>query len=113
VEKLLYIFCRTKVPASFNDLPAKIKEVYESLNIPAIEEPELKTVPKTRKSKNFICTISDDRGDEATYAGFPISSVATPDTGKGIGDVVSLLWFKKTVSKMGYGFHRNSYENSC
>jgi ATP-citrate lyase alpha-subunit len=65
------------VPASFNDLPAKIKEVFESLNIPAIPEPEMNTVPKVRRSKEFICTISDDRGDEATYAGFPISSVAT------------------------------------
>jgi ATP-citrate lyase alpha-subunit len=83
------------VPATFNDLPAKIKEVFESLNIPAIPEPEINVVPKVRRSKQFICTISDDRGDEATYAGFPISSVATPDTGKGIGDVVSLLWFKK------------------
>ncbi len=83
------------VPASFNDLPNKIKEVFESLNIAPIPEPEMNIVPKIRKSKEFICTISDDRGDEATYAGFPISSVATPDTGKGIGDVVSLLWFKK------------------
>ncbi len=83
------------VPATFNDLPAKIKEVFESLNIPAIPEPEMSVVPKVRRSKEFICTISDDRGDEATYAGFPISSVATPDTGKGIGDVISLLWFKK------------------
>ncbi len=83
------------VPASFNDLPAKIKEVFESLNIAEIPEPDMNTVPKVRRSKEFICTISDDRGDEATYAGFPISSVATPDTGKGIGDVISLLWFKK------------------
>ena len=83
------------VPATFNDLPAKIKEVFTSLNIPAIPEPEINVVPKARRSKQFICTISDDRGEECTYAGFPISSVATPDTGKGIGDVISLLWFKK------------------
>jgi ATP-citrate lyase alpha-subunit len=83
------------VPASFNDLPAKIREVYESLNIPAVPEPEINIVPKVRRPKQFICTISDDRGEEATYAGFPISSVATPETGKGIGDVISLLWFKK------------------
>jgi len=92
------------VPATFNDLPAKIKEVYESLNLPAIPEPEMNTVPATRRSKQFICTISDDRGDEATYAGFPISSVATPDTGKGIGDVVSLLWFKKQYPKWATDF---------
>ncbi|WP_297443486.1 citrate/2-methylcitrate synthase [Sulfurimonas sp.] len=87
------------VPASFNDLPKTIKEVYTDLlangTISKIPEPVINTVPKVRRSKEFICTISDDRGDEATYAGFPISSVATPDTGKGIGDVISLLWFKK------------------
>ena len=92
------------VPATFNDLPAKIKEVFESLNIPAIPEPEMNTVPKVRRSKEFICTISDDRGEECTYAGFPISSVATPDTGKGIGDVISLLWFKKQYPKWATEF---------
>lgn len=87
------------VPSSFNDLPNKIAEVYSKLKaegiVSEIVEPVINTIPSVRKSKNFICTISDDRGDEATYAGFPISSVATPDTGKGIGDVISLLWFKK------------------
>ncbi len=92
------------VPATFNDLPAKIKEVYESLNIAPIPEPEINVIPKTRRPKQFICTISDDRGEEATYAGFPISSVATPDTGKGIGDVISLLWFKKQYPKWATDF---------
>jgi len=96
------------VPASFNDLPATIHEVYEELRangtIEDIPEPDLKTTPKTRRSKQFICTISDDRGEEATYAGFPISSVATPDTGKGIGDVISLLWFKKQYPKWATEF---------
>ena len=96
------------VPDSFNDLPAKINEVYTKLKnegiIGEIEEPEIRTIPKVRRAKNFICTISDDRGDEATYAGFPISSVATPDTGKGIGDVISLLWFKKQYPKWATDF---------
>ena len=96
------------VPASFNDLPATINKVYEDLKangtITEIPEPEMSTVPTVRKSKEFICTISDDRGDEATYAGFPISSLATPDTGKGIGDVVSLLWFKKQYPKWATDF---------
>jgi ATP-citrate lyase alpha-subunit len=91
------------VPESFNDLPAKINEVYTKLKsegvIGEIEEPALRTVPKVRRAKQFICTISDDRGEEATYAGHPISSVATPDTGFGIGDVISLLWFKKRYPK--------------
>jgi len=96
------------VPASFNDLPAKIAEVYTHLReegvIGEIKEPELRTIPKIRRPKQFICTISDDRGEEATYAGFPISSVATPDTGKGIGDVISLLWFKKVYPKWATEF---------
>ena len=106
------------VPDSFNDLPHVIKGVYEELKgkgiIKDIEEPEVPTIPedyakalkagKIRKPKNFICTISDDRGEEATYAGYPISSVATPDTGKTIGDVVSLLWFKKVYPRWAVDF---------
>ncbi|HIC44427.1 MAG TPA: ATP citrate synthase [Sulfurimonas sp.] len=87
------------VPASFNDLPATIQKVVADLTakgiIVDIVEPDLKIVPKVRKAKEFICTISDDTGEEATYAGYPISAVATPETGFGIGDVISLLWFKK------------------
>lgn len=96
------------VPETFNDLPAKIAEVYGKLKaegvIKDIAEPEMNVVPKVRRSKQFICTISDDRGDEATYAGFPISSVALPSTGKGIGDVISLLWFKKQYPKWATDF---------
>ncbi len=96
------------VPVSFNDLPEVINGVYKELHakgiITDIPEPEMNVVPKIRRSKEFICTISDDRGDEATYAGFPISSVATPDTGKGIGDVISLLWFKKQYPKWATEF---------
>jgi ATP-citrate lyase alpha-subunit len=92
------------VPETFNDLPAKIREVYESLNLAPIPEPEINIVPKVRRSKQFICTISDDRGEEATYAGFPISSVALPSTGKGIGDVISLLWFKKQYPQWATDF---------
>jgi len=96
------------VPESFNDLPKTIENVYSKLKdegtIKEIAEPEMNVVPSVRRSKQFICTISDDRGDEATYAGFPISSVATPDTGKGIGDVVSLLWFKKQYPKWATDF---------
>lgn len=96
------------VPENFNDLPNKIHEVYTKLKaegvIEDIMEPEIREIPKNRRSKNFICTISDDRGEEATYAGYPISSVATPDTGKSIGDVISLLWFKKVYPKWATDF---------
>ena len=96
------------VPSSFNELPNVINRVYNELRdigkIKDIPEPSISECPKIRRPKEFICTISDDRGDEATYAGFPISSVATPDTGKGIGDVISLLWFKKQYPKWATDF---------
>jgi ATP-citrate lyase alpha-subunit len=96
------------VPSSFNDLPKMIALVYAKLSqegvITPLTEPVLKSLPKTRRSRNFICTISDDRGDEATYAGYPISSLATPETGMGIGDVITLLWFKKRYPKWACDF---------
>ena len=96
------------VPQSFNDLPAEIAGVYNQLKaegiIGEIEEPEINKIPAYRRPKQFICTISDDRGEEATYAGYPISSVALPETGKGIGDVISLLWFKKVYPKWATEF---------
>jgi len=96
------------VPASFNDLPEVINGVYKELHaegiIQDIPEPAINTIPAYRRPKQFICTISDDRGEEATYAGFPISSVALPSTGKGIGDVISLLWFKKQYPKWATEF---------
>jgi len=92
------------VPNSFNELPAMIKTVFTDLKLADIPEPEMSVCPTVRRSKEFICTISDDRGEECTYAGFPISSVATPSTGKGIGDVISLLWFKKQYPKWATEF---------
>jgi len=96
------------VPESFNELPKTINAVYNKLKdegvIEEIEEPVVKTFSSSRRPKNFICTISDDRGEEATYAGFPISSVATPDTGKTIGDVIALLWFKKQYPRWASDF---------
>jgi ATP-citrate lyase alpha-subunit len=60
--------------------------------------------PTERKAKEFICTISDDRGEEAHYCGYPISSVATPDTGFTVGDVMSILWFKKRYPRWAVDF---------
>ncbi|WP_457623583.1 citrate/2-methylcitrate synthase [Persephonella sp.] len=95
------------VPKSFNDLPELINGVYEELHsrgeIPDITEPEVPPVPedygkavkagKVRRPTNFICTISDDRGEEATYCGVPISEVVEKDYS--IADVIGLLWFKQ------------------
>ena len=98
-----------RVPRSFNDLPEIINAVYSELHaqgiIEDIKEPVITPLPedcqaalnagRVRKGTQFTCTISDDRGEEATYAGVPISSVATPDTGYSIADVITLLWFKR------------------
>ncbi len=95
------------VPSSFNELPELIRGVYEELHakgeIPDIQEPEVPPIPedyakalkegKVRKPTNFICTISDDRGEEATYCGVPISEVV--EKGYTIADVIGLLWFKQ------------------
>ena len=46
-----------------------------------------------RKPSNFICTISDDRGEELLYGKMPISEVVKKNVG--IGGVLSILWFKQ------------------
>lgn len=91
------------VPNSFNELPQTIKMVYDKLKkdgvIKAIKQVKTRQIPKLRRKKEFVCTISDDRGEEATYAGYPISEVALPNTNFNIADVVTLLWFKKRYPK--------------
>jgi len=46
-----------------------------------------------RKPAHFICTISDDRGEELLYGKTPISEVFRKNIG--IGGVLSILWFKR------------------
>ena len=55
-----------------------------------------------RKPRNFICTISNDRGEELMYAGIPISKVIEDDIG--VGGVVGLLWFKKLLPEYARKF---------
>jgi ATP citrate (pro-S)-lyase len=50
---------------------------------------------KTRKATQIISTISDDRGDEPKYCGVPISDLV--ESGANLGQVMSLLWFKKSL----------------
>ncbi|NQY74785.1 MAG: ATP citrate synthase, partial [Candidatus Margulisbacteria bacterium] len=106
------------VPKSFNALPKSINDVYISLRNKGIilqeKIVEAPSVPEdfnravkfkhVRKATHFICTISDDRGEESTYAGVPISQVSTPETGYSIGDVISLLWCKKRYPKWASNF---------
>jgi len=93
------------VPNSYDDLDDLIREVYDDLRGKGIieerEEVEPQEMPAgynpqtMRKATNIISTISDDRGEELLYAGVPISKVISE--GYGIGDVISLLWFKKRL----------------
>merc|ERR1712048_73840 len=55
----------------------------------------LKKAGMARKPANFVCTISDDRGEECTYAGCPISKVV--HSGQGFAGAVSLLWFRRRL----------------
>lgn len=48
-----------------------------------------------RKPANFISSISDDRGEELTYSGTPISEVFEKNLG--VGGVLSLLWFRRQL----------------
>jgi len=97
------------VPSSFDDFGDKIKEVYKSLvksgRIIVKPEQAAPPVPQNydtalragtiRRSTNFVCTISDERGEELKYCGVPISGVISEDYG--IGGVIGLLWFKRRL----------------
>ena len=94
------------VPNSYDDYDQQIKATYESLVCRGVIKPKPEPpVPKVpmdyakalkegliRKPSNFICTISDDRGEELLYGKMPISEVFKKDIG--IGGVLSILWFK-------------------
>ena len=97
------------VPSSFDAIGLKMHEVYSQLVSQGIivpkPEPPTPKIPMDynwakrlgliRKPANFISSISDDRGDELTYAGMPISEAIKEDIG--VGGVLSLLWFRRRL----------------
>ena len=100
------------VPATFGALGPAIKETYqELLKSGLIKEPvELAVLPKLPKSIEeamkadevmvaplIRTTISDDRGDEPCYDGYPASELI--NKGYEIPHVVGLLWDKRLISK--------------
>lgn len=104
------------VPNSFDDLGDVIKGVYKDLAakkvIQPVEIPKAMVVPidisdaqkqgLIRKPTNFVSTISDDRGEELSYNGVPISRVVSD--GFGIGGTLGLLWFKRELPKFASDF---------
>lgn len=104
------------VPKSFDELGDMIKKVYLKLrkegkildrkepSVPRIsmDYQDAVALDLIRKPTSFICTISDDRGEEPSYAGVPISQVFKRQYT--LGDVISLLWFKKKLPKFASDF---------
>ncbi|GAM22956.1 hypothetical protein SAMD00019534_061310 [Acytostelium subglobosum LB1] len=95
------------VPTSFEDFATVISETYAKLvaagHVKSVQEPTPPELPldfktavkagKVRKPTSIISTICDDRGEELTYNGVPISTVCEEQYN--IGDVIGLLWFKR------------------
>ncbi|MFH0884206.1 MAG: citrate/2-methylcitrate synthase [Candidatus Micrarchaeota archaeon] len=99
------------VPESFEGLGSAIKNEFGKLKaagrIKEITENELPKIPQdyaaalksgsVRRSANFTCTISDDRGEDVLYGGVPLTEIIEKDYS--IGDVISLLWFRRKLPK--------------
>lgn len=104
------------VPKSFDDYDRVLRETFERLKREGkiTERPERATpvIPMDymaalkggviRKAASFICTISDDRGEEVTYNNIPLSKVIRDEMG--LGGVISLLWFRRSLPDYVYRF---------
>ncbi|HEX9757118.1 MAG TPA: citrate/2-methylcitrate synthase [Nitrospiria bacterium] len=101
------------VPATFGALGPAIKEVYKELietgEVKSEVEIDISKLPKlpmtvdeaVKSGEVFVqplikSTISDDRGDEPLYQGYPASELI--NKGYHIPHVIGLLWNKKLVS---------------
>jgi ATP-citrate lyase alpha-subunit len=102
------------VPPTFGALGPAIKETYEELvksgqvkpvaEVAASDVPKLpKTVEQAMKDNEVTVlplirtTISDDRGDEPCYDGYPASELI--NKGYEIPHIIGLLWDKRLISK--------------
>jgi ATP-citrate lyase alpha-subunit len=104
------------VPESFDNLGEKIKITFEKLVKEGKVEPKPDREPRAipvdlntaiaegtiRIPTNFICTVTDERGDQPLYAGVPLTDVV--EEGFGIGGIIGLLWFKKKFPNWAKGF---------
>ncbi|EGG16063.1 ATP citrate synthase [Cavenderia fasciculata] len=104
------------VPQSFEDFSNAISQTYNKLvaagHVKPVEEPTPPELPldfktavkagKVRKPTSIISTICDDRGEELTYAGVPISTIC--DEQYCVGDVIGLLWFKRRLPEYASKF---------
>ncbi|KAG1326177.1 putative ATP-citrate synthase beta chain protein 1 [Cocos nucifera] len=91
------------IPTSYESLEDAIK--VEEGKITPISEVKLPKIPEDLKvaikngrvgaPTHIISTISDDRGEEPSYAGVAMSTIV--EQGYGVGDVISLLWFMRSL----------------
>eukprot|EP00850_Spirogloea_muscicola_P010535 SM000062S19921 [mRNA] locus=s62:372932:375051:- [translate_table: standard] len=99
------------VPTSFEGFEGAIRDTFEKLveEGKVVPAPDMKPpqVPedlqhaikagKVRAPTHIISTISDDRGEEPSYGGVPMSTIIEQEYG--VGDVISLLWFKRSLPR--------------
>jgi ATP citrate (pro-S)-lyase len=102
------------VPNSFEGFTSLIADTYKSLAakgvVPPLESVDNSQQPhlpvnynqavnegRVRRSTGIVSTICDDRGEEPTYCGVPVSQLVEEDSN--IADALSLLWFKKKLPK--------------
>eukprot|EP01129_Flabellula_baltica_P013194 TRINITY_DN6082_c0_g2_i1.p1 TRINITY_DN6082_c0_g2~~TRINITY_DN6082_c0_g2_i1.p1 ORF type:complete len:1067 (+),score=291.99 TRINITY_DN6082_c0_g2_i1:60-3260(+) len=103
------------VPECFDDFGTLIAEVWDQIladGLELIPEPEPPQMPidynwavelgLIRKPTSFVSSISDERGEELSYGGIPISEILELDLG--IGGVIGLLWFKKNLPEYARKF---------
>ncbi|MBU0532025.1 ATP citrate synthase [Candidatus Micrarchaeota archaeon] len=104
------------VPDSFEDFSKVIADTYNDLVSKGIITPAKDIDPpqmpmdlknamkegKVRKATNFVSTICNDTGEEPTYVGISMSEVIEKDYS--VGDVISLLWFKRKLPKYATKF---------
>ncbi|CAJ1963174.1 unnamed protein product [Sphenostylis stenocarpa] len=97
------------VPTSYETFEAAIKETFDKLveegKISPIREITPRPIPedlisaiksgKVRAPTHIISTISDERGEEQCFGGVSMSSIV--EKGYGVGGVISLLWFKRSL----------------
>ncbi|DBA97917.1 hypothetical protein WJX82_006716 [Trebouxia sp. C0006] len=104
------------VPESFEGFEGIIKTTYDQLveegQIQPQPESEVRAVPqdleaakkagKVRVPTTIVSSICDDRGEEPTYNKVTMSTLITGDYN--VGDVISLLWFKRQLPKYATRF---------
>jgi len=104
------------VPDSFEGFEKAIKDTYDGLvkegKLKPAEDVPVPAIPmdlaaavaqgKVRVPTHVVSSICDDRGDEPTYNNVSMSELIEGDYG--VGDVISLLWFKRRLPKYATKF---------